>query len=393
MTSRLVDGGWASEFEEALGLDGGELLIVSPFIKSGALAKLLASPPCSCRVVTRFNLEDFASGVSDTTALQELLGAGAVVRGVRHLHAKLYVFGASRAIITSANLTGAGIGRNHELGIVTGEGGVVAACRQYFERLWAQAGPDLTAGALANWDAEVTGRLTCGGRLAASDRLKDHGVDIGLPWIPEHPEASAFDGRSQALVKFLGQGSDRASLSRAVLEELEGAGCHWALAYPTKRRPRSVRDGAVMFISRLVEGDDIRVFGRGIGLAHQSVRDDATEEDIELRPWKSRWGAYIRVHDTEFVNGTLANGVSLGELMDTLGARCFASTSGNAVAGGGNTNPRLAIRRHAAVELTEEGAVWLRRELEQRFKEHGKVKEATLRRLDWPVVPDTRKSS
>ena len=30
---------------------------------------------------------------------------GAQIRGVRHLHAKLYLLGASRAIVTSANLT------------------------------------------------------------------------------------------------------------------------------------------------------------------------------------------------------------------------------------------------------------------------------------------------
>ncbi len=387
MTSRVVDRGWGVEFVAALALGGGEVLIVSPFIKAGALDVLLANAPENIRVITRFSLEDFSQGASDTTALRRLLGAGATVRGVRNLHAKLYVFGTSRAMVTSANLTGAGMGRNHEFGVVAEEDGVVAACQDYFEGLWGRAGPDLTVDKVAGWDAEIAVRHARGGRTAVSDRLEDHGADIGLPSTPERGDASVFDDRTQAFVKFLGLGHDRAELSRTIMEELEGSGCHWALGYPASRRPRSVRDGAVMFISRLVEEGDIRVFGRGIGLAHVPGRDDATRDDIRRRDWMSDWPAYIRVHDTEFVDGTLANGVSLGKLMDALGHRCFASTVRNAAAGEGNRNPRLAIRRHAAVELSEEGAAWLRRRFEQSLEAHGSVPRTTLRGLDWPVVP------
>ena len=256
--SRVVEAGWGAEFAAALELGAGELPIVSPFIKAGALAGLLANPPARVRVVTRFNLEDFAQGVSDTAALRRLLGAVAAVRSVCNLHAKLYVFGASRALVTSANLTGAGMGRNHEFGIVTEEDGVVAACRDYFEGLWDRAGADLTVDRLAGWDDKIAGRL---GRAVAA--LDDHEVDMGLRRMPADPGASVFDDRAQAFVKFLGQGDDRAELSRTVLEEVEGSGCHWALGYPATKRPRIVGDGAVMFISRLVEGGDIRVFGRG----------------------------------------------------------------------------------------------------------------------------------
>lgn len=388
MVSRVVDGSWASEFEEALRLDASELLIVSPFIKVGVVARLLKNPAVGARVITRFNLNDFAQGVSDTAALRHLVKAGAAVRGIRNLHAKLYVFGSSRAIITSANLTGAGMDRNLEFGVVSEETGVVTECREYFERLWERAGPDLTACSMGKWDAEITSRLIRGGRFAGSDELADHGADIQLPRIPDHATAAMFEDRAQAFVKFLGQGHDRASLSESVVSELEGSGCHWALCYPVTKRPRGVRDGAVMFISRLVEGPDIHVFGRGIGLAHVDGRDEATHADIRRRSWKSDWPCYIRVHDTEFVDGTVANGVSLGELMDALGHRCFKSTARNASAGQGNTNPRLAIRQQAAVELTEEGAAWLSRQLEHRLVVHGKVPQTTLRGLDWPTTPN-----
>src|SRR2546421_7648773 len=105
MTIRLVEAGWAKELADALRIDASELRIVCPFIKAGALTRLLSPRPRSIQVITRFHLGDFADGVSDIVALRKLLEAGANVRGVRNLHAKLYLFGQRRAIVTSANLT------------------------------------------------------------------------------------------------------------------------------------------------------------------------------------------------------------------------------------------------------------------------------------------------
>ena len=118
MTMRLVDRSWSKEFTESLLDDSSELRIICPFIKSSALQRLLRHQPGNVQVITRFNLADFADGVSDIAALRKLLEAGVRVRGVRNLHAKLYLFGKSRAIIASCNLTEAALGRNHELGMV-----------------------------------------------------------------------------------------------------------------------------------------------------------------------------------------------------------------------------------------------------------------------------------
>ena len=117
MTVRLVDAGWGTELTAALRADRSEFRVVCPFIKAGALDRLLSRNPGSVQVITRFNLVDFAEGVSDVAALRMLLDAGAQVRGIRRLHAKLYLF-ASRAIITSANLTKSALDSNHEFGLV-----------------------------------------------------------------------------------------------------------------------------------------------------------------------------------------------------------------------------------------------------------------------------------
>ena len=142
-----------------------------------------------------------------------------------------------------------------------------------------------------------------------------------------------------------------------------------------------------MYIARLVQDGDIRVFGRAVGLAYRQGRDDATEADVLARSWKSRWGSYIRVHHVEFVAGTLADGVSLREPMDELRYRAFASTTRNFAQGAGNMDPRRSFRSKPVVELSAEGESWLRERLETAFDSRGKIPHEHIAELDWPEVP------
>ena len=189
----------------------------------------------------------------------------------------------------------------------------------------------------------------------------------------------------QAFVKFMGTTDYRSPLSTPTIEEIDGAGCHWAVCYPAAQRPRSVRDGAIIFMGRLIcDPNDIRVFGRAIGMEYTPGKDDATPADIERRDWKKYWPRYIRVHHPEFVDGTLANGISLNELMDTLETNSFAPTQRNATRGRGNTNPRRSYARKPSVELSTEGLSWLSQRLQAAFDAHGKVPRDSLDKLDWP---------
>jgi hypothetical protein len=390
MTFRLVDAGWGDELTTAAIADASALRIVCPFIKNGALKRLLDGRRFGLvQVVTRFNLADLAEGVSDLAALRTLLAAGAQVRGVRGLHAKLYLFGGSRAVVTSANLTQAALTHNHELGCVASDPAIVARCRAYFDDLWSRSGSDLTPERLDAWDAKVTHYLASGACPDVAGSLADEGADAGLSSVL--PTYGTLMGEvQQAFVKFLGEGNNRVPLSFPTTKELERPGCHWAVAYPASKRPRGVEDGALIFISRLTENpNDIRVFGRATALRHVMGRDDATAEDIALRPWKEDWSRYIRVHHAEFVAGTMANGISLNELMAVLGADSFASTQRNVARGEGNTNPRQAYRQQPAVELSPQAAAWLKSHLERAFATHGRVPPSDLARLDWPELPPT----
>src|ERR1700694_1769066 len=81
-----------------------------------------------------------------------LSGSDVAVRRylTQFLHGKAYLFGdhkdARAALITSANLTGAGLFRNLELCLVNYQPGVAGAAIEWFDHLWAEAGeykPDL----------------------------------------------------------------------------------------------------------------------------------------------------------------------------------------------------------------------------------------------------------
>ena len=121
-------------------------------------------------------------------------------------------------------------------------------------------------------------------------------------------------------------------------------------------------------------------------MRYKPGRNDATPEDIALRAFKETWPRYIRVHRAEFVAGTMANGVSLNELMNKLGADSFASTQRNAESGAGNTEPRRVYLQQAAVVLSDEGRSWLSERLQAAFDTYGNVPQDMLDELDWPAL-------
>ncbi len=391
MAIHLVDDRWDAQFDEALRDDNSALRIICPFIKVGAIERLLDHKPNNIRVITRFNLADFAGGVSDIAALRKLLDAGAKIRGVQNLHAKLYIFGKGRAILTSANLTAAALSRNQEFGMIAeNEPNIVNECRDYFSNLWNQAGKNLQRGQLDGWAERVTSHNLLDGAAREFGNLQDYGTKVGLSELPSSKVPQAVAHASQSFVKFGGYSNDRRPLTVQTIDMVKSGGSHWAVCYPINRRPRRVRDNAVIFVALLTRDSggtaDIHIFGRAIGMEYKEVRDDATTSEIRDRSWKDRYPHYIRVHQAEFVDGTLENGISLNELMKELKANSFATTQRNAASGEGNTDPRKAYLRQPDVELSQEGFSWLAERLQEAFETYGKIPQEDINALDWPDV-------
>ena len=402
MKIELVDAEWGEKIADALRKDASELRIICPFIKRDALERLLQLHPQKIEVITRFNLADFATGVSDIAALRKLLKLGANVRGIKNLHAKVYLFGSSHAIVTSANLTQAALYRNHEFGVIAEDVSFIKSCRNYFNRLWKRGGENLTREQLDDWDKTVARHPRSRDQSSKAEGLDDFGKDIGIVAPPTSQEVAPIAGgitlptarsleidtdTQQSFVKFLGRRKKGGSepLSRSVIDVVEDGECHWALTYPSVKRPNQPQDGDAMFVARLTEKpNDIRIFGCATAMKYVEGRDEATAEDIARRYWKADYSRYIRVYDAEFINGTLGGGVSLYQMMDELESDSFASTQHNKMKGKGNIDPRRAFNRQPHVRLSKEGFEWLREKLLASFGMYGKIPQAEIDKLYLP---------
>lgn len=385
MNFRLIDSRWDELFDQTLRSKKriDRLRIICPFIKQRAAGRFLKRASYKqIQIITRFNQDDFRAGVSDTRALRELLGLGAQIRGIQNLHAKVYLIG-DRAIVTSANLTEQALARNHEFGFCSDDPTIVEKCHQYFESLWCRAGEDLEVSRIDGWDERISQSKASGSGKDAAPSLGDDGTDLGFS--PESStEPNPANTSEQGFVKFFAVANERVDPDKTVLKDLNDSTAHWALSYPATKRPRSVKDGALMFISVLTKPNDIRIFGRGVAIAYRPGVDEATKGDIRKRKWKKRWSRYIRVEHVEFINGSVADGVSLNELMRELREFAFATTKARYLQGERNINLPRSYARRAHVELTPESIAWLNDQLDRRFERFGKVSDDALNDLIHP---------
>lgn len=385
---QLMDSGWDKILFDAMRADHSSLQIICPFIKRNAIIKLLdIGKPKQMRIITRFNLDEFCQGVSDISALRYLIKYGQI-RGVKNLHAKLYLFGAKRVVVTSANLTNSALSKNHEFGFVAENSNIIDSSQNYFEDLWKKAGDNLTPEKLEEWDERIKSHLAKGTCSLRVTELGDEGTEIGVPTALTVLPNRLVDA-PQAIVKFSGTSEKRAERDMPIIEGIDTGGYHWACSYPkNKALLRDVQEDALIFIGRMVKRpNDIIVHGRAIAMQYKPGRDDATPADIKRRPWKEDWPYYVRVHHPEFLAGILANGISLNRLMDELGSQAFTSTKENVTKGSGNTDPHKAYLQRAAVELSPEGAAWMNEKLEEAFAKYGKLGPEELEKLDWPELP------
>ncbi|KQT50207.1 hypothetical protein ASG47_19970 [Devosia sp. Leaf420] len=108
------------------------LVLVAPFAKIAIVAGLLRSVPegVTPQLYTRWRVEDVAAGVTDTRVLDVVEERGGTVWLVDDLHAKAVVADGQRALVGSANLTAAGLGRsrhpNLEIMTAVEDGGAIA---------------------------------------------------------------------------------------------------------------------------------------------------------------------------------------------------------------------------------------------------------------------------
>jgi len=103
------------------------MLVASPFVNSGVIQVIDLTPGSVTRsLITRTDLRDFATGASSLEALCMLAKNGVEISSLGGLHAKMYIFDDTCALVTSANATNSGLRRNLECGLATRDRRIVA---------------------------------------------------------------------------------------------------------------------------------------------------------------------------------------------------------------------------------------------------------------------------
>lgn len=98
-----------------------EIKLCAPFIKTSIINDILTYKKQNVNIttITNIKLMSFYRKVLDIQALSKILNSNGNIYNYPMLHAKIYIFDDNKLIITSANLTEAGLKKNKEYGIVS----------------------------------------------------------------------------------------------------------------------------------------------------------------------------------------------------------------------------------------------------------------------------------
>jgi len=133
----IIKSPWINKFRQLVGATRNTFTFTSPFIKLSAVNTIMECRKHNFTIngITSFRLRNFERGASDLEAIKSLLYGKALLRNIANIHSKIYIFDSFAAIISSANLTPAGLKGNVELGILLQEETLVKELKNYIESL------------------------------------------------------------------------------------------------------------------------------------------------------------------------------------------------------------------------------------------------------------------
>jgi hypothetical protein len=351
------------------------LKVISPFIKEQVIRKIQTQFKLkNFKLVTRFSLKDFASGVSSLDALRLLAEEGASVYGVRDVHSKIYLFDERLAIISSANLTSGGLLNNYECGIRISDPATIGELHAYFNSLANIAPTQLTTKQCEQWQTEL-------------DAVSIQNTD--LPALPDYGALpTVYEPSRGYYVKFFGTSSNRESLMHTVKDEIEAALCHYACGFPANKQPWQPKTGDIIYMARMTYNpNDYAIFGKATAISYVPGRDKFTKAEMDAREWKKNWPIYLRVKNGVFIDATMGDCVFLFDLMKTLDYESFPTTKERYDSGERNINPKLSLARQPYVRLTQSAVEWLEPRFQAVLSRFGAVSQSYISRLPQsPIV-------
>lgn len=134
----IVKTPWDEKLRSLVGDTRSNLRVMSPYVKEGAVKQVLEALPegTRMRLVSSFNTARFHRAVSDTQAFRRVIERGGKVRNYQRLHSKVYLFDDTCAVVTSGNLTVAGLTTNYEYGVLIREEAALKQMAADFSAVW-----------------------------------------------------------------------------------------------------------------------------------------------------------------------------------------------------------------------------------------------------------------
>ncbi|GIL15085.1 MAG: hypothetical protein BroJett039_02580 [Chloroflexota bacterium] len=135
---QLIINPWKEKFVTLIREAEKSIDIAVPFLSYNLVSELLShleekKGSVETRFIVRLHGDDFVQGVSDIRAYELLAGKA---RALRNLHAKVYLFNSRAAIISSANLTRAGLEGNLELGVLIDDHTLIKDVKELYSEWW-----------------------------------------------------------------------------------------------------------------------------------------------------------------------------------------------------------------------------------------------------------------
>ncbi len=135
----VIRNPWEKKFLSFVSQSRKSIKIASPYIKNSSVTKLLKlrKPKTILKLINSFTNYNYANNSSDFKALEQIIKARGIIKNLPSLHAKIYIFDDTRAVVTSANLTYNGLNANYEYGILVEEEKIVSNISKDFDKIFA----------------------------------------------------------------------------------------------------------------------------------------------------------------------------------------------------------------------------------------------------------------
>jgi hypothetical protein len=368
MAFNIVRSGYHKIFKDSIGQDNTSLRLICPFIKTKVIRTIIKYKPQKIQVITRYdNIMDFYNRVSDIPALKELLINDTEIRGIEDLHSKVYIFGETTSMITSANLTETAFSSDiRECGAFVFDADKTKELINYFGELWDDRRTKIISqDTLKFWEVKLKEYRAKYPPNKKDTKLPCNKGEGKIDFIPPY------------FIKFAATSHDRVNENDSIKDWIEEGFSHRICAF--SKTPRQMKDNDIIFLSYLCAGEngtDTKIIGRAIASRHTPSKDIATERNKIDRPWMRNWPYFIRIRDAEILKGSFKNAVSLRYLENTLGRDSYFCSQVN------GTNPRNVYKQQPSVRLSAYSYKWLNDELNKAFQKQGKWKDSDFKNIN-----------